>query len=208
MTKVAIVIYSMYGHIATMAESVKKGITSTGAECEIFQVAENLSDEILAKMGAPPKPDYPIITADMLADFDGIMFGLSGRYGTPPAQMKIFQDSTGSLWQKGALVGKAGGCFFSTGTQGGGQETLGLTQVPFFVHHGMVFVPMGFTDARIFTHDEVHGSSGYGCGTFAGADGSRQPTDLEKALAVSHGKHFAFITAKLGFKEDADEIQI
>jgi NAD(P)H dehydrogenase (quinone) len=54
-------------------------------------------------------------------------------------------------------VGKAGGCFFSTGTQGGGQETLGLTQVPFFAHHGMVFVPLGYTDARVFTHDEVHG---------------------------------------------------
>lgn len=208
MTKVAIVIYSLYGHIATMAESVKKGVTSTGAECEIFQVAENLSDEILKKMHAPPKPDYPIITPDKLKEFDGVLFGLSGRYGTPPAQMKIFQDSTGSLWQTGALVGKAGGCFFSTGTQGGGQETLGLTQVPFFAHHGMVFVPMGYTDARVFTHDEVHGASAYGSGTFAGADGSRMPSDLEKAVAISHGKHFAFITSKLCYNEDIDEIQI
>jgi len=197
MTKVAIIIYSLYGHIATMAESVKKGVEAGGAECTIFQVAENLPDEVLTKMHAPPKPDYPIITADKMKEFDGFMFGLSGRYGTPPAQMKTFQDSTGGLWQEGALVGKAAGCFFSTGTQGGGQETLGLTSVPFFAHHGMVFVPMGYVDPKVFTHDEVHGSSPYGCGTFAAADGSRQPTQLEKDVAVSHGKHFATITGKL-----------
>jgi len=117
MTKVAIVIYSLYGHIATMAESVKQGVELGGAECTIFQVSEHFSDEVLAKMQAPPKPKYPIITPDKLKQFDGILFGLSGRYGTPPAQMKVFQDSTGGLWQTGALVGKAAGCFFSTGTQ-------------------------------------------------------------------------------------------
>lgn len=31
------------------------------------------------------------------------------------------QDSTGSQWQSGALVGKAYSSFVSTGTQGGGQ---------------------------------------------------------------------------------------
>jgi NAD(P)H dehydrogenase (quinone) len=106
-------------------------------------------------------------------------------------------DSTGGLWQKGALVGKAAGVFFSTGTQGGGQETLGLTTVPFMAHHGMVFVPLGYVDPAVFSHDESHGCSPYGCGTYAGVDGSRQPSDLEKKVAVSHGKHFATIAAKL-----------
>ena len=47
------------------------------------------------------------------------------------------------------------------------------------------------------TFDEIHGASPYGSGTFAASDGSRQPSDLEKEIAVSHGKHFAGITAKL-----------
>jgi NAD(P)H dehydrogenase (quinone) len=106
-------------------------------------------------------------------------------------------DSTGGLWQAGALVGKAAGVFQSTGTQGGGQETIGLTIVPFFAHHGMVFVPLGYVEPKVFSYDEVHGASPYGSGTFAGADGSRQPSDLEKEIAVSHGKHFAGIAAKL-----------
>jgi NAD(P)H dehydrogenase (quinone) len=106
-------------------------------------------------------------------------------------------DTTGGLWQAGGLMGKAGGCFFSTATQGGGQETIGLTTVTFFAHHGMVFVPLGYADQKVFTNDEVHGASPYGSGTFAGGDGSRQPSDLEKAVAETQGKSFAAIAAKL-----------
>ena len=62
MTKIAIIHYSLYGHVAQMSEAVKKGIESTGATCDIYQVPETLPDEVLAKMHAPPKGDYPIIT--------------------------------------------------------------------------------------------------------------------------------------------------
>jgi NAD(P)H dehydrogenase (quinone) len=39
------------------------------------------------------------------------------------AQMKAFWDATGSLWAKGALLGKPFTAFTSTASQGGGQET-------------------------------------------------------------------------------------
>lgn len=35
------------------------------------------------------------------------------------SQVKAFLDSTGGLWQAGALVGKPAGVFVSIGTQGG-----------------------------------------------------------------------------------------
>jgi NAD(P)H dehydrogenase (quinone) len=89
MTKIAIVHYSMYGHVATMSESIKKGVLEAGAECDIFQVAETLPEEVLGKMHAPPKGDYPIITADKLPEYDGILFGIAGRYGSAPAQMRV-----------------------------------------------------------------------------------------------------------------------
>lgn len=53
--------------------------------------------------------------------------------------MKAVLDATGSLWQKGSLVGKPGGCFFSTGGQAGGQETTALTFVTQLAHHGSEF---------------------------------------------------------------------
>jgi multimeric flavodoxin WrbA len=45
----------------------------------------------------------------------------------PAAQFKAFWDATGSLWKTGALAGKPGGFFFSTASQGGGQETTAMT---------------------------------------------------------------------------------
>lgn len=197
MTKIAIVYYSMYGHIATMAEAVAKGVAAAGATCDIYQIAETLPAEVLEKMGAPPKKEHPIMTADKMADYDGFLFGLSGRFGTFPAQMKAFMDSCGGLWMKGALVGKPAGTFTSVGTQGGGQETVNLSCIPFFTHNGMVFVPLGYVEPKVFSYDEVHGASPYGSGTYAGPDGSRTPTDLEKEIAEAHGKHFASIAAKL-----------
>lgn len=48
--------HSLYGHIATMAEEIKKGIEkNSGVTADIFQVAETLPEEVLTKMHAPPK---------------------------------------------------------------------------------------------------------------------------------------------------------
>ena len=106
-------------------------------------------------------------------------------------------DSTGSLWFSGALVGKPAGIFVSTGTQGGGQETVALTTITYLVHQGMIYVPIGYSDPNVASMDEMHGSSPYGAGTFSKADGSRQPSDLEKSIAETQGKNFAVIASKL-----------
>ena len=91
MTKIAIIHYSMYGHVAKMSESIKKGVLAADPDiqCDIYQIPETLPDDVLAKMYAPPKGDYPVITKDMLPDYDGFLFGVSGRYGMVSAQMKV-----------------------------------------------------------------------------------------------------------------------
>jgi NAD(P)H dehydrogenase (quinone) len=91
MTKIAIIHYSLYGHVATMSEAVKKGVLAAdpSIQCDIFQVAETLPDEVLEKMYAPPKGNYPIISKDQMPAYDGFLFGISGRYGMISAQMKV-----------------------------------------------------------------------------------------------------------------------
>jgi NAD(P)H dehydrogenase (quinone) len=144
-----------------------------------FQVAETLSEELLVKLHAPPKSDVPVITAEQLAEADGILFGVPTRFGSTPTQVRALLDSTGGLWMRGALQGKFGGIFFSTGSQGSGQETTALTLLPYFAHHGINFVPIGYKNKRLGDLSEVHGGSPWGAGTISGADGKRQPSDLE-----------------------------
>ena len=88
-----------------------------------LQVPETLPAEVLAKMHAPPKADVPILDPHALADADCILFGFPTRFGMMAAQMKAFFDATGGLWKTQALAGKPAGIFFSTASQGGGQET-------------------------------------------------------------------------------------
>ncbi|KAG0564838.1 hypothetical protein KC19_8G144200 [Ceratodon purpureus] len=188
--KVFIIFYSMYGHVLTMAKKMKEGVDSVeGVEAFLFQVPETLPSDVLTKMSAPPKDEFiPTITAAQLTEADAFLFGVPTRYGMMAAQMKAFFDSTGSLWQTQALAGKPAGIFVSTGTQNGGQETTALTTVTQLTHHGMLFVPIGYTfGAGMFKLDEPRGGSPYGAGTFAG-DGTRMPSETELAMAEHQGR--------------------
>jgi hypothetical protein len=56
-----------------VAEAEKKGIEEAGGIAHIYQVAETFSDEVLAKLRAPPKPDYPVITPEELVQVHSCM---------------------------------------------------------------------------------------------------------------------------------------
>jgi NAD(P)H dehydrogenase (quinone) len=196
--KVAIVIYSMYGHVAKLAEAEKAGIESAGGTVEIFQIPETLPDEVLAKMHAPPKPGYPIIDAAKLATFDAFLIGIPTRYGNFPAQWKTFWDTTGGLWGTGGLYGKYAGVFISTAGHGGGQESTAIASMSTLAHHGISYVPLGYAKAfaQLTNLTEVHGGSPWGAGTFSGSDGSRQPSALELDIAKIQGQAFYEHVAK------------
>ena len=123
--KVFIVFYSMYGHVESLARSLKKGVDSVeGVEGVLYRVMETLPKEVLQLMQAPEKDDQvPIISAEKLVEADGLLFGFPTRFGSMAAQMKGFFDTTGQLWREQKLAGVPAGFFVSTGTQGGGQET-------------------------------------------------------------------------------------
>jgi NAD(P)H dehydrogenase (quinone) len=112
------------------------------------------------------------------------------------AQMRNFLDQTGSLWMNGALVGRVGSVFTSTGTGGGNESTI-LTFIPTLLHHGMVVVGLPYACPQLTDISAVRGGSPYGAGTIAGPDGSRQPSENELAQARFQGKHVAEITKKL-----------
>lgn len=195
--KIAVVYYSMYQHIYKLALKEVEGATAAGADVSLFQVKETLPQEVLDKMHAPPKADVPIVDVADLPNYDALIFGCPTRYGMPAAQYNAMWDATGQLWAKGLLNGKLAAFFTSTGTQGGGQETTHSSQVSRFVHHGMIFVPSGYGYSPMFDMEQIHGGSPWGAGTFAGADGSRQPTELELGHAFYQGKRVAEFAAQM-----------
>jgi NAD(P)H:quinone oxidoreductase type IV len=200
--KVYVVFYSMYGHIHTMAQAVAEGAKSVpGAEVSLFQVAELVPPDVLEKMGAKKAREgfssVPVIQPAQLADADAIIFGTPTRFGNMAAQMRNFLDQTGGLWAKGALVGKVGSVFCSTGTQHGGQETTLTSFHTTLFHHGMIVVGVPYSCPELTNMNEITGGSPYGATTLAGADGSRQPSANELAIAKFQGKHVAEVAKKL-----------
>ena len=197
MSKILVIYYSTYGHIETMAKAVAEGAGSVeGTEVSLKRVPETLSEEVIQKMGGKLDQSAPVAKADELPDYDAIIVGTPTRFGNMTAQMRAFWDQTGGLWVKGALIGKVGSVFTSTGTGGGNESTI-LTTIPTLLHHGMIYVGLPYSAPELTDISEVRGGSPYGAGTIAGADGSRQPSEKELSLARFQGKHVAEIAAKL-----------
>ena len=178
---VLVLYYSAYGHIEKMAEAVAEGaLAEPSTEVTIKRVPELVPEEIAKRSSMKLNQPAPIGTVDELANYDAIIFGSPTRFGNMCAQMRNFLDQTGGLWMKGALVGKVGSVFTSTGTQHGGQETTITSFHSTLLHQGMILVGLPYAFPGLTKMDEITGGSPYGASTLAGADGSRQPTANEQ----------------------------
>ncbi len=199
---IAIVYYSMYGHIRAMAQAAAEAANQVpGVTATIYRVPETLPDEVLEKMGAlessRAQAAVPLATPDILAAAGAVLFGTPTRFGNMTGQMRQFLDSTGGLWAKGALVGKPAGVFTSSGTQHGGQESTILTFIPTLLHQGMVVVGLPYTFQGQMGVDEIVGGSPYGASTIAGGDGSRMPSARDLDGVRFQARHLAEIAKKL-----------
>ena len=197
-----VVFYSLYGHVARMAEAVAEGSRSVeGNEVTVKMVPETLSPEVIEKMGAAQAQQelsaYPRCEPNELADYDLILFGTPTRFGNMCGQMRQFLDATGKLWAQGSLIGKLAGVFTSTNTQHGGQESTILTTMNTLLHHGMVIAGLPYAFEGQSRMDEITGCSPYGASTIAAPDGSRFPSENELDGARYQGRHLAEIGRKL-----------
>ncbi|KAJ4985091.1 minor allergen Alt a 7 [Stagonosporopsis vannaccii] len=157
--KIAIVYYSMYGHIKQLV---------------CVKIEETLFQEVLTKMYVPAKADVAVLSDPaQLEEFDGILVGIPTRYGNFPAQSKTFWDKSGKQWQ-----------------QGGGQESTAIASMSTLVHHGFIFVPLGYKTAfgPLANLDEVHDGSPWVAETrpFAPAHTTTHTRDWLGLLAALH----------------------
>jgi NAD(P)H dehydrogenase (quinone) len=197
MSKVLVLYYSAYGHIEAMAAAVAEGARETGAQVDVKRVPELVPEEIARNAHFKLDQAGPVAKVDDLAAYDAIIVGTGTRFGRMSSQMANFLDQAGGLWLRGALNGKVGGAFASTGTQHGGQETTLFSIITNLLHFGMVVVGLDYGYAGQMTLGEITGGTPYGATTIAGGDGSRLPTANELEGARYQGRKVAEVANKL-----------
>jgi NAD(P)H dehydrogenase (quinone) len=196
MAKVLVLYHSAYGHIEQMAEAIAEGARAAGAEVDIKRVPETVPDEVARASHYKLDQKAPIAVIDDLPEYDAIIIGTGTRFGRLSSQMAAFLDQAGGLWHRGALNGKVGAVFGSTGSQHGGQETTLFSVITNLLHFGMVIVGLPYSFQGQLNVEEVTGGTPYGATTIAG-DGTRQPSANELDGARFHGKTVAETATRL-----------
>jgi NAD(P)H dehydrogenase (quinone) len=203
--KILVLYYSSYGHVEVMARAVAAGVREVpGVEAVLKRVPELVPDGIARAAGMRVDQEAPIASPHELADYDAIIFGTPTRFGMMAAQMRNFLDQTGGLWARGALIGKIGSVFASTGSQHAGQESTLLSFHVNLLHYGMLVVGLPATAPGLATMQAISGGTPYGATTIAGPDGTRSPSAVELELARVQGRHVATLARRLAVRECSD----
>jgi NAD(P)H dehydrogenase (quinone) len=153
--RIAVIYYSATGNVHAMAHAVADGARREGAEVRLRHVAE-LSEEMLISLNQywgrhrSEVEGEPVAQLEDLEWADGIAFGTPTRFGNVAAQLKLFLDLAGDLWQRGKLIDKVGTSFTSSQTEHGGQESTILALNNTLYHWGAIVLPLGYTVHEVF----------------------------------------------------------
>jgi NAD(P)H dehydrogenase (quinone) len=198
MSKILVLYYSSYGHLATMADAVAEGARSAGAEVDVRRVPETAPFEVAQAAGFIADHSHPVLEdVNELANYDGIIVGAPTRFGRMASQMASFWDRAGGVWYQGALNGKVGGAFTSTATQHGGQEATLFSIITNLLHFGLTIVGLDYGFQGQNGVEEVKGGSPYGATTVSDGDGSRLPSAVELDGARYQGRRIAELANKI-----------
>lgn len=123
MTSIAIVYHSGYGHTEKVAESIARGVISTGAQAHVLHV-ERLTDA-----------DWKTLDAA-----DAIIFGSPTYMSGVSGPFKMFLDKAGSRWLKQAWKDKLAAGFTNSGSLCGDKLCTLQQLMHNALQHGMIWV--------------------------------------------------------------------
>jgi NAD(P)H dehydrogenase (quinone) len=192
--RIAVIYYSATGHIHALAKAIAEGAEDAGAEARLRPVAELASELLISQNQAWGRhrsevTGEPVATLDDLEWADGIAFGTPTRFGNVAAQLKLFLDEAGELWQQGKLINKVATSFTSSQTVHGGQESTILALNNTLYHWGTIVLPLGYTVKEVFNGGGNPYGTSYTSGTRVG------PPDADTiAVAKAQGRRLARVT--------------
>lgn len=192
---ILVLYYSRYGATQKMAEMVALGVEMIpGIEAKMRTVPA-VTTVVDKPEPAVPATGAPYCTHEDLVQSAGIALGSPTRFGNMAAPLKYFWDSTASIWLSGGLINKPAGCFTSTSSMHGGQETTLLSMMLPLLHHGAVIVGVPYSEPGL--NNTRAGGTPYGPSHLAGIKSDLPITSDEKELCIALGKRLAQIALKL-----------
>jgi NAD(P)H dehydrogenase (quinone) len=201
--RIAVIYYSATGNVHAMAHAVAEGAAQEGAELRVRHVAE-LSEEMLISVNQywgrhrSEVESEPVAQLDDLGWADGIAFGTPTRFGNVAAQLKLFLDLAGDLWQQGKLINKVATAFTSSQTEHGGQESTILALNNTLYHWGAIVLPLGYTVHEVFNG----GGNPYGA-SFTSGHLIGGPDEDTLLVARAQGVRLARVAGVIGSARDA-----
>ncbi|KIL50079.1 TrpR binding protein WrbA [Jeotgalibacillus alimentarius] len=171
--KLAIIYYSSTGTNYQLAKWAEEAAKESGAEVKVLKVEETAPQQAIASNPAwkehyEETKDVPVVTLNDLEWADAYIFSIPTRYGTMPAQMKNFIDTTGGLWFNGKLVNKVVSGMSSAQNPHGGQEATILNLYTTMMHWGAIIAAPGYSDPVTF----ASGGNPYGTSVTVDQDGN------------------------------------
>ena len=195
MSEILILYYSQGGAVKDLAQLIARGVESVdGAKARIRTVPK-VSANCDATESDIPNSGDPYVELKDLEECIGLALGSPGYFGNMAAPLKYFLDSTTGLWLKGALIGKPGAVFTSTGSMHGGNETVLLSMMLPLIHHGMMIVGIPYSEPTLSSSQS--GGTPYGASHVGGAMDDKPITADEKKLCLALGKRLAQTALKL-----------
>lgn len=192
---ILVLYYSLNGNTAAMAQEIARGVESVqGIEARVRTVPA-ISAKTESTEPAIPASGPPYATIEDLKNCAGLALGSPTRFGNMTSALKYFLDGTGALWQSGALIGKPAGCFTSTASLHGGQETTLISMQLPLLHHGMMILGVPYSETNLFT--TTGGGTPYGPSHMAGTNSDQPVGESEKIICRTLGKRLADVALKL-----------
>ncbi|GGO88031.1 NAD(P)H dehydrogenase (quinone) [Marinobacterium nitratireducens] len=198
---IAIVVDSRYGTTLALAKAIADGAKRQGAEVRLLRVDIN-EPEFSVDTGrddfVAAQQEYrrlPRAVNDDLVWADGIVWGSPTRYGLMSTPLRAFIDEAAPLWRQGALIGKVGAVFTSTGGMHSGNEMTLMSLLLPFLQHGMVICGVPHSEPALIKTRK--GGSPYGASAVTGFDGTLPVDDHELAIATTLGARVARLAAQI-----------
>lgn len=199
--RIAVVVDSRYGSTLALAEALAAGAEREGAEVRLRRVALSAPEHSVetgresyrrarARLEAMPQASI-----DDLRWAGGMAFGSPTRYGLMTTPLRAFIDEVAPLWREGALIGKIGAAFTSSGGMHSGHEMALLTTLLPFLQHGMLILGVPHSVPELVRTRK--GGSPYGASVVSGFDGHDGATDDELAIASALGARLARVVAQI-----------